>query len=491
MSLRPADLRFLVGHPVGTVTVLPTEKGAWSASLESALAESGADVRPPGTSEVDLVIADAAAAPRALSLPASTHVIDGHVARALLRGSGRSATKLMTIRHQGQLATVVPVQDRRALLHYLREMASPDGLPERAAKRGLQAFAGVGVHVAPLLPSSRLLTVVQGAGDRFQRRPRLLQLAAADAGVSADSSWVLSLGRGDDLQRAVFHLVEDDGPVHVVKFARHPAARGAFDRDAEGLAHARDAGDIVARHAPRLVARFEMDGLPASVESAARGRGLHLMLDRRALPLVEEIASWIVQTGEQTSVTPSALEPELRRLQGEVLPSWPQADAGSLIAAVSSVPGVLQHNDLGTWNIIVDPSAGTTGFTVVDWESARAVGLPLWDLVYFLGDVLPRLEGPADVATLRQRCIDLFHGRSSYSPTLFRWLHEAVGRLGLPRAAVGALVTLCWLHHGMSAGRRRVALAGAAAAPDGHLGLMAEAWLSEPALGPAWAAWLG
>jgi hypothetical protein len=156
-----------------------------------------------------------------------------------------------------------------------------------------------------------------------------------------------------------------------------------------------------------------------------------------------------------------------------------------LVARIPPVVGVLQHNDLGSWNILADDH----DFTVVDWESSRRVGFPLWDLLYFLGDVVPRLEGPAPPSELLDRAVALFAGRSPRSPHLFRWLRRAVVRLEIPHDAVGAIATMCWLHHGLSGEARRAALHGASAAAAGHLAELGHRWLNDAALGTEWPAW--
>jgi hypothetical protein len=167
------------------------------------------------------------------------------------------------------------------------------------------------------------------------------------------------------------------------------------------------------------------------------------------------------------------------------------AEAGStlrlppdLVDRLPELPPVLQHNDLGSWNIVSDGQR----FTVLDWESARESGLPLWDLLYFAADVLARLDGPADATTLVRRTVQVFAGQSPHSAHLFRWLRAATEASGVPRSALGPLATLCWVHHAGSAALRSADLLGAPPAPSGHLALLAPAWLAHPALGISWPA---
>ena len=66
--------------------------------------------------------------------------------------------------------------------------------------------------------------------------------AAHDLGVSPDAQWVLALGRGDDLQRATFHLLAEGQRRWVLKFARVAGAAASFARDKAGLDLVRSVG---------------------------------------------------------------------------------------------------------------------------------------------------------------------------------------------------------------------------------------------------------
>jgi hypothetical protein len=149
---------------------------------------------------------------------------------------------------------------------------------------------------------------------------------------------------------------------------------------------------------------------------------------------------------------------------------------------------VLQHNDLGCWNIMVDGS----GFTVVDWESARRPGLPLWDLVYFLTDALAGLDGALSPSEQDEHTHRLLRGELPSSHVLFGWLREAVDELDLPPDSVGKIVTLGWLHHGLSHPARTSAVGEYAAGPTGPpapASRIAPYWLDDPLLGPQWEVW--
>jgi hypothetical protein len=326
--------------------------------------------------------------------------------------------------------------------------------------------------------------------------PPYLVTAARDLGVFDNVCWVLALGAGDTLSRNVFHLFEPRAPTPawVLKFARVAAYGDPFDRDERGLELAARAGSLVARRAPRLVGRMEVDGVHLSLETAAVGSRLRELLLAPAprsekLQLVERVAAWILDVARETATGADALQGERRRLRDDVLPAY--ASAGVRADLVSSLPPirpVLQHNDLGSWNIVCSGA----DFTVLDWESSSRHGLPLWDLFYFLADALALVDGSPLGEMRHLHTIPLFRGELPSSEVLFEWTRRGVEATAVPPDAVGSIATLCWLHHSLSHVRRGAVLdeitPGADSAVHGTE-KVGRAWIADAALGENWASW--
>jgi Phosphotransferase enzyme family len=350
-----------------------------------------------------------------------------------------------------------------------------------------------------LFPSwaSPVVTVAtQAAG------PPALVAAAGELGVPSDVNWFLTFGQGDALSRNAFQLFRagSDQPEWVLKFARVAGDSKRFDNDERGLRLAHAAGDVITAHVPRMVGRFDVDGVHASLETAAAGRRLRDVLrtpgDRAAkLRLIDRIGGWILELGRLTQTSQEAMSAERDRLRSEVVPSWTELGVHSeLVDELPPLPAVVQHNDLGTWNVVADEG----DFVVVDWENAREAALPLWDLLYFLGDAFVLLDGPdapEDAPEqLPARMVRLFAGTAPSSPLLFSWVRRAAEAAAVPYDAVGAIATLCWLSHSLSAGAHNVDLAALTPRDPPRLhGFegMARAWMAHPALGPSWSVWRG
>jgi hypothetical protein len=326
--------------------------------------------------------------------------------------------------------------------------------------------------------------------------------AAGELGVPRDANWFLTFGQGDALSRNGFQLFRagSDQPEWVLKFARVAGNSKRFDNDERGLALAHAAGAVIASHAPRMLGRFDVDEIHASLETAAAGRRLRDVLrtpsDRAdKLRLIERIAGWILELGRLTQTSPEATEAERKRLRSDVVPRWSELGVHSeLVDELPPLPAVVQHNDLGTWNVVADGG----DFVVVDWENAREAALPLWDLLYFLADAFVLLDGPEAPEDapeqLPSRMVRLFAGGAPSSPLLFSWVRRGAEAAAVPSDAVAAITTLCWLSHSLSAGVQNLDLAALTPRDPPRLhGLegMARAWMADPALGPSWSAWRG
>lgn len=482
MSLHRVDPRFVLPHRVRHAVVLPGLQD-WKAGLTSA----GVDVSGKSRERPDLAVASADLAGSARRTGARSIILEGSAVR-MLRSSGYRTRRLVLRPTRERPTLALPLDQPTAVSYALENWSVVDRRWKRARLRAARALASHG-----LFPSwaSPVVTAATLDGN-----PPLLVAAACDLGVPNDADWFLTFGQGDALSRNAFQIFRagDPQPEWVLKFARVRRYSERFDNDERGLQLARAAGGLVAAHAPRLVGRFEVDSLHASLETFAAGRRLRDILvtpgDRIAkLKLIERIAGWIVQLGQRTQAPADAMRPERHRLRVDVVPSWAHLGARSeLVEELPQLPAVTQHNDLGAWNVVVEDEE----FTVLDWENVRPNALPLWDLLYFLGNALVLADGPYTPDELPARMARLFAGDTSASALLFSWVRRSAEAASVPLDSVAAIATLCWLSHSLSAGEhnRDIATFTPRDPPRQHgLEGVAQAWMEHPALGPGWSVW--
>jgi Phosphotransferase enzyme family len=435
----------------------------------------------------DVVVSPARLAAQARAMRARSIIIEGSLER-VFRG-GEYQTRRLLLRPTRERPTLALPLDQPAPVSYALERWS---VVDRRWKAARMQAARVLVSRG-LFPSwaSPVVTVATDAAG-----PPTLVAAADELGVPSDASWFLTFGQGDALSRNAFQLFRAgcEQPEWVLKFARVAGYSERFDNDERGLRLARAAGDSIAEHTPRLVGRFEAEGIHASLETAAAGRRLRDILltpgDRTVkLGLIERIAVWILELGRLTQTSPEAMAAERRRLRNDVVPRWNELGVDpELLNTLPPLHAVVQHNDLGTWNVVADGG----DFVVVDWENAREAAMPLWDLLYFLGNAFTLLDGSGGPEQVPARMARLFAGEAPSSPLLFSWVRRGAEAAAVPPDAVGAITTLCWLSHSLSADAHNVDLATFTPRDPPRLhGLegMARAWMAHPALGPGWSVW--
>ena len=458
MSLDRIDARFLLPRSPATAVVLG-DLPHWRAGLEQA------NVRVLRRGErADLSVATREHAREAAAGAAMTIVEGG-------RGLP-GARAFVALPRPDRARLFVPLGAWSATQYALRRFE----LPVERLKRVRNAIAATAF--ASGITPARLLANVAGEGHP----PYLLERARQLGDWSADANWFLVAGSGDVFSRGVFLVlpVGDGVPRYALKFSRVAGHSASFDRDQHGLELVQRAGTLVSTHAPRLLGRFEEQGSACSLETAAVGERLFAAIDALS---IERIAAWLVDVEASTRGSSHQLEPQRREAE-RLAQEW-SLDTGSLTLP-PDLPSVLQHNDLGTWNVVVDRD----DFTVLDWEDAIEHGFPLVDLWYFLADAIAHLDGVAP-AERTEHFVRLFRGELESSRVVFEWTKRAVERLGIRPDAVGSLATVGWLRHGSADRERRRASAqvpGSTQAPV-DFAAFTTSWLAQPGLGPGWDQW--
>ena len=462
-----------------TATVVG-ELPAW----ERDLAERGVTLVGDGA---DLVVASPDAVPVALRSPASALIVDGdRRAAGRLRQHGFAVRRLLPVPVRGSPLVYVDPESRTAASYGLRHCISHTERWRALRNRAAGRLAGLGALPAP--------DGVVSVAVRQPGPPKLLAVAA-ELGAPEDAAWLMRVTPGSVVRRNALLLFPPGArePDLVVKFSRLPGESGHFDREERGLALAARAGGSVAAHAPRHLGRAEARGHELSLESAAAGTELSVLLRlpgsrRRKLAVLDSIAGWLVAVARETAAPPPALQPELDRLAREVLPLWTDHGVDPAIAAeLPPLPASLQHNDVAEENLIV----GGNGFTAVDWEWVEPRGIPLADVVYFGCRALRLLDGALAEEQRDRHFEGLVTGAAPSSPILFRWVRKLAGALALPADAVGPLVTLTWLDRGSESARERrraEAASGRRLDPD-YAERCAHTWMTHPRLGPGWSVW--
>jgi hypothetical protein len=460
-----AGLLFGLPQPVETATLLAGAE-SWREPLE----EAGVRIVPAATGPViaepaQLVVAPAGLAWAATSLDPEAIVLVGRGGRRALRRAGYRARRFLPLPSLARPSLLVPVDRPRVARYALANLSVPAGF----VKTLRNAVAGLAILARLPLPGTVVLASRANGGPSTLR-------PATGLGLPTELDWLLVLGRA--VERSAFFLFPRRArrPSWVLKFSPEDRGDDPFLGDERGARHVRDVGGTLAEHAPRLVGVSTDGERPVTVETAAVGAPLVYRLrapGRRAAKraLVDAVGRWLVDVAVATALPGRADEALAALAFPDGIVEETGADVGGLCRDLAGLPAVLEHRDLAPTHVLVTRDS----FSVIDWEEAARIGLPLADLAFFLAQVLPILDGELDDPRIgrHEAFARLFRGESPSAPLLFELLDDACRRLDVPPRAVPALLSLTWLR--LSAGPRR------------HL---AEAWFGDRELGPAWPVWM-
>lgn len=325
----------------------------------------------------------------------------------------------------------------------------------------------------PWSPALRALRL--GFGYSLRGDPQLVELAHESCGPV--DRWILHAHPGDDLKRLHFLIFSNsDTPTAVIKFSRVPGNRAPFDAEARHLRMFQDWSEVVQRPVPKLLSTGETnENIRYNIETAVGSPGFGGAVLAGEAERISDVVAWLGDLAEETVEERATGGDQLREL-------FSSADL-PLPRGFESIPAVFCHNDLGTWNLTLSG----TGFGVVDWEGADRHGFPLWDLAYFLLDVLTLPND--DVSKRVERGLAILAGEVEQSIDFWRPVGAYAERMNLPERIIRPLLTACLIFHSKSAASRstRASALGGQASPVRFLhGSLFTALENDDRFGQAW-----
>jgi aminoglycoside phosphotransferase (APT) family kinase protein len=243
-------------------------------------------------------------------------------------------------------------------------------------------------------------------------------------------------------------------PAVVVKIHRLAGATRTLETEAASLGALAELRPGGTAGVPRLLAHELVAGHAALIETALAGRPLDPAEVRRDRSgAIDAVGSWL--RGLRHIDPPAGdddrwvrlIEPALDAL-GRVLADDAQDTeavrrARELLAPLrtAGLPVVIEHGDLSHPNLLVLDEGPPPRIGVVDWELGEPHGLPLLDLLFFLGYVAfaeRRLRTPSEHADAIEAA---FCGPTAWAATAAALAAEEAG---IDRALLGPLLVATW-----------------------------------------------
>ncbi len=389
---------------------------------------------------------------------------------ASLRRAGLAPRELFWVRPSFRRAQAyIPLERREALRWYWNSVFVPTGRRERlvaAAARMLDRLPGPAL--SPLITS---FAVTASAGG--EPKAASFFAGAALGTESHGEAWrpLLLTAGANELDRVILLAFEDGAPAPAAIFKCGRAAEwnDRTENEQQALRTIRPLlAPAMQATLPQPLGTFAWGDVTVGVETFLPGRSLSAsMARRRSDPgaLIEDLdlaTTWLAEFHRQTQVArPTWNAEEESRWLGTALSRYDSAFGTSSSEAALfsklrersrslaglSLPIVWQHNSFGPWNLVrMGASLG-----VFDWEGA-AVGLPLFDLLYFILQWGMRALPPRDDADRRRLFRELFGGASARNP-IGSAANDVVDRylatLQIDRGFGPILLVLLWVGHAL------------------------------------------
>jgi hypothetical protein len=243
---------------------------------------------------------------------------------------------------------------------------------------------------------------------------------------------------------------------------RHPDESGRLEREAAALASLEGAGlgDAVAVPRTAFSGTLGRERLPVLGQAGLAGAPFRRRMSGSPDdPLLATLVDWVTGLGVSTAspATPGEAAARLEPVLHDVLRHGASEEERRVltdaVAAVAEVPGlplVLEHGDLGVWNVLVRLDGRPA---VLDWEAGVPRGMPMWDLLYLLRSYA---ASSARTGADRTRVVsDLLHGRPPLGDCFAQAIGQYAAALDLDPSVLVPLLLTCWMHRAQKEASRR------------------------------------
>ena len=312
----------------------------------------------------------------------------------------------------------------------------------------------------------RRATLVTRAEDaRADGPPAWLRAVAAAEGVDLTGlRWALSAAGRYRSRKVVLFLLdpEADTPHFVVKMPRHPDEGARIVREEAALRTLAEAGVDDAVAVPRAVfsGTVGRERLPVLGQLGLAGAPFRRRMSGSPDdPLLATLVDWTTALGAGTAVpaAPGEVAARLQPVLADVLRAGASdeerrvlTEAVAVLSDAPDLPLVLEHGDLGVWNVLVRLDGRPA---VLDWEAGVPRGMPLWDLLYLL-----RSYAASAARTGADRtavALDLLAGRPPLGDCFVGAIGQYAAALRLDPSLLVPLLLTCWMHRAQKEASRR------------------------------------
>lgn len=259
-------------------------------------------------------------------------------------------------------------------------------------------------------------------------------------------------------------------PSFVVKVQRDPEEREAAERERAVLDELWSRGDFFRASIPRVLLCERIGGFWVLAQSIVDGSPLAARLSAEGVPdlesargHVELVVDWLIECHRGGAVVRGSRSPDWVELALQPIVEFEKAfevspgeraHLGGLREAIERlregrVPLTIRHGDFCRHNILLSRRHGAPRVGVIDWTFSQPIGLPLHDLVFFLGTYCLQIRRERGVAGLERVFADTFLERNAWSRLVSECLARYCQALDIDRELAPALFAICLIEQAL------------------------------------------
>ena len=352
---------------------------------------------------------------------------------------------------RGEMRSAVPANDSAVRRYFVANRIVVPSMP-----RLLRAFDR---HAPVAASRRRTILLARPAGGRLPTGspsiPAYLEAIAHEAGVDLRAHRFGLSARGRYSSRKVIFYLFPPGAEHpdlIVKTTRDPVHNARLVNEERALRLVAASKYAEAGTAPGVAFSGEHGGLALVGEEAIGGVLLNARAQRAdavgAYAWITHLGAASARWGPTEAAAIRATVEDIADAVARVYALAPAQSArlaqavGTLAHHAEKVPLVMMHGDPTSGNAL-RRSDGRIAF--LDWESATADGLPLWDLFHFARAHLLDMVTLRRVARQPQRLIEMLRRDATLQATVERYVEV----LGVPVEVVEPLFLTGWAYRAL------------------------------------------
>ncbi len=363
----------------------------------------------------------------------------------------------------GEMQTALPVKENDISSFFFENVLFGQSLTKRILSRAGRVLSQMGL-ISYAISRRAMLIQNSPANGKTSNLPHFLRELARQSGLNIDHFRFGLSARGRyNSNKIIYYLFDRHcrSADIIIKMTRISHFNCRLEHEYEMLLSVQKKRLVDPDSFPAPLFFGHHNGLSILGQKAMKGHPFRTQATAKPdCPIAADALNWIITLGKNSKNTELASSLEVSEALFklfDIFTSIYQLSARHIdflkqqISDISfsrhPFPLVFCHGDAGNWNVVVSRERKAQ---FLDWEAAEPVGMPLWDLFYFIGGfgnwIARKQQGnPDKLKSFQQH----FLQPSDLSDLLAKVTSRYCDEVGLDKRLVAPMFYTCWMHRAL------------------------------------------